>query len=320
MGAWLSHSLFMIIVQPLPPRPSPPTLVRETITSEELLIQLNHPHIVCSYERPESPPLVTGKYFRDDTMNLKIYIRSGRCDQGTIPAFLSQVASALNYLHTQHIVHGNLRAENVVVVEPYKVQVICLGQPKRLTLGPGEDTSKDNVLQEEMPLVSARWSAPEVISKGRYSHASDAWSFGVLAWELFAAFSFSENFTERMLPHHNLPDHEVGASILDRKLLQKPRSCPDWIDIMIHECWTYQPQQRPPAIALLDCLACRVPRQSWLIQLWLQNHNKEDWPDLNVCQPEDACHVLKEELRPRKEDIEKMCARGFHSIYEPPPL
>ena len=35
--------------------------------------------------------------------------------------FLSQVASALHYLHMNHVVHGDLRAEYVNVVAPDKV-------------------------------------------------------------------------------------------------------------------------------------------------------------------------------------------------------
>lgn len=65
--------------------------------------------------------MISVQCFSDDPMNLKNYIRSGQCDQGTVHVFLSQVASALHYLHTQHIVHGNLCAENVTVVDSYKV-------------------------------------------------------------------------------------------------------------------------------------------------------------------------------------------------------
>ena len=49
--------------------------------------------------------------------NLKEYVFSGRCEKTVIVTFLRQVASALQYLHENHIVHAALRAENVNVVE-----------------------------------------------------------------------------------------------------------------------------------------------------------------------------------------------------------
>ena len=52
-------------------------------------------------------------------------------------------------------------------------------------------------------------SAPEVISQGRYSHASDVWSFGVLAWELFAAFYESNIMPRQTIPYYNHTNDEV---------------------------------------------------------------------------------------------------------------
>lgn len=58
--------------------------------------------------------------------NLKDYVLSGRkggsCKKGALVTFLSQVASALDYLHTMHIVHGNLRAEHVIVESSNQVR------------------------------------------------------------------------------------------------------------------------------------------------------------------------------------------------------
>ncbi|PFX16251.1 Tyrosine-protein kinase transforming protein Fes [Stylophora pistillata] len=194
--------------------------VVEKITAKDILYheplkKLSHPNISISLFWTKSSPEIEIISMRCDLGNLKDYVISGRkggsCERGDLFIFLSQVASALNYLHTEHIVHGNLRAEHVNVVSSKQVQITHLGRSKRLSTRPDEETSKGCWEKAYMPPDSTRWRAPEVISKGRYSHASDAWSFGVLAWELFAAFSFSENFTERMLPHHNLPDHEVTS-------------------------------------------------------------------------------------------------------------
>ena len=50
--------------------------------------------------------------------------------------------------------------------------------------------------------------------------------------------------------------------------------------------------------------------QSWLMELLFYREYVE-WPDLSICQSEDACHVRKGSGRPRRKDIEKMCSDGF---------
>lgn len=52
-------------------------------------------------------------------------------------------------------------------------------------------------------------SAPEVILQGRYSHISDVWSFGVVAWELYAAFTNGVSSREQTLPYFDLSHNEV---------------------------------------------------------------------------------------------------------------
>ena len=52
-----------------------------------------------------------------------------------------------------------------------------------------------------------------------------------------------------------------------------------------------------------------MPIKSWLMELCSNSPTKRKLHD--VCQPEDACHLLKERDRPRKEDIEKMCSKGY---------
>ena len=48
-----------------------------------------------------------------------------------------------------------------------------------------------------------------MILQGHYSHASDVWSFGVLAWELYAALTNGARFRERTLPYFHISNDEV---------------------------------------------------------------------------------------------------------------
>ena len=50
---------------------------------------------------------------------------------------------------------------------------------------------------------------------------------------------------------------------------------------------------------------------SWIMELWMRNHDQSEWPELSIRQSDDACHVTDAKDHPPKEDIEKMCSEGF---------
>ena len=55
---------------------------------------------------------------------------------------------------------------------------------------------------------------------------------------------------------------------------------------------------------------------SWIMTLWLNKHEKSEWPVLPVSQPDDAIHVTNSEEHPSREDIEKMCSQGFFTRHK----
>ena len=55
-------------------------------------------------------------------------------------------------------------------------------------------------------------SAPEVILENHYSHASDVWAFGILAWELYTSFAVGQNDILASLPYHNIGSDKVSTS------------------------------------------------------------------------------------------------------------
>ena len=50
---------------------------------------------------------------------------------------------------------------------------------------------------------------------------------------------------------------------------------------------------------------------SWIMELWMRNHDQSEWPELSIRQSDDACHVTDAKDHPPKEEIEKMCSEGF---------
>ena len=46
---------------------------------------------------------------------------------------------------------------------------------------------------------------------GHYTHASDVWAFGILAWELYTSFTTEQDGRDLSVPFFNLEKHEVNS-------------------------------------------------------------------------------------------------------------
>ena len=72
-----------------------------------------------------------------------------------------------------------------------------------------------------------------------------------------------------MIPHafeFSLAFFQILSNIQMNKFLHKPHCCPDWMYIIMKQCWRYNPKHRPPFIALLEHLTNRfIVRQQLLL-------------------------------------------------------
>lgn len=86
-----------------------------------------------------------------------------------------------------------------------------------------------------IPLV--RRYAPESYEFGKFSHASDVWSFGITLWEMYS---------RGQVPYgEETPGFKATEMINNGERLSKPNDCPlDVYQIMLG-CWNFHPQNRP---------------------------------------------------------------------------
>ncbi|KAK6037104.1 hypothetical protein COOONC_25391 [Cooperia oncophora] len=84
--------------------------------------------------------------------------------------------------------------------------------------------------------MPVRWMAKEAIEQGRFSEASDVWSFGVTLWEIW---SYGRQ------PYGSASNQTVIELIANRHLLECPQNCPTNIYGLMIECWNANPDRRP---------------------------------------------------------------------------
>uniref|UniRef100_A0A7S4BFL9 Protein kinase domain-containing protein n=1 Tax=Chrysotila carterae TaxID=13221 RepID=A0A7S4BFL9_CHRCT len=138
-----------------------------------------------------------------------------------------QVASGMAYLHSQNIMHRDLKSPNILLTAAGDLRISDFGLAKYAP------TEKSLLTAET---GSYRWMAPEVLRHEPYDRSCDVFSFGMLCWEMLTYSMPFEKLT---------PVQAAFAVAIDGHRPIIPRFCSTDIAKLLNRCWDKSSEQRP---------------------------------------------------------------------------
>lgn len=96
----------------------------------------------------------------------------------------SQILNVISYLHSNNILHNDIKPENIIISSQNSLKLIDFGH----------STFMINNVSENIPYSTLSYNAPEVINEKRATTSSDIWSLGVT---LFAMVTGSLPFHDQ---------------------------------------------------------------------------------------------------------------------------
>lgn len=150
-----------------------------------------------------------------------------------ITNYARDVAEALQYMQSKHIVHCDIAARNVLLTSDKRAKLSDFGL--------SFDISKGNRNLPRgvsyLPPIPIRSTAPEVLNSKPASHKSDIWSYGTLLFEI-ATFGG--------VPHAQILSDNALLEYLksDCSTLQLPTNMPIDLQNLISNCTKHEPNER----------------------------------------------------------------------------
>jgi tRNA A-37 threonylcarbamoyl transferase component Bud32/sugar lactone lactonase YvrE len=154
---------------------------RKRFKQEAVIIdQLDHPNIVKIMERGqfEQKLYIVMELLEGKTLTKKLE-EEEEIDLKEALDIFSQVADALKKIHSKNIVHRDLKPDNVMLVENEGRRNFV----KLLDFGLARTEHQTRITQTGTVLGTLNYMAPEQISHGEFSLASDVYSLGVICYE-----------------------------------------------------------------------------------------------------------------------------------------
>eukprot|EP01137_Pigoraptor_chileana_P024785 Opistho-2@93286 len=159
--------------------------------------------------------------------------------------FCIDIARGMEHLANSQIIHRDLAARNCMVVAGPRPPN---PQEKAWTLG-----SKAQVLvkiadfglsrdsgdyyhaktDRKLPI---KWLSIESLEKRIFTHASDVWSYGVTAWEIFS---------KGIKPYPGIENRDIAAYLAQGRRMSAPEGCPVAVHAAMEACWRKHPETRP---------------------------------------------------------------------------
>jgi len=230
-----------------------------------VLSQLRHPNLLlymgCAV-RPHRPLCIVSELFPGGSLHTYLHGSvldgSGRAADGDVRplTFARDIARGLLYLHTRGLTHGDLKSQNVLVRGGQTV-IADFGLATTLR-GPGGGGDGDDGDGAggggggggvpAAPIGTPCTMAPEVMEGDPYTPAADAFSFGVLLWELHT----------RREPWAGMRPVQIMYAVgVEGERLPLLPPIPPRVAALCRACWAEAPAERPDFGRILTTLdAC----------------------------------------------------------------
>lgn len=148
----------------------------------------------------------------------------------------ADVAKGLAYLHSQGIIHRDMKTLNVLLDDHYRAKICDFGMVRT------------RCAQQPMTglIGTAHWMAPEVLmSSPTYDEKVDVYSFGIMLWELLTG----------KVPYGDMSTANIAIYVVEQGLRPEiPSTATPKIRDLMMRCWNANPAKRPTMTEVLQDL------------------------------------------------------------------
>jgi WD40 repeat protein/serine/threonine protein kinase len=168
------------------------------LSEAQMLVNLKHPNIVrvldFGIDQSRGMPFLVMEYATGGTARQR-HPQGSRLSLATTVSYINQVSAALQHAHNHHIIHRDVKPENILIDAEQQVLLSDFGLA---LLAPSPDMLSTQQMAGTLP-----YTAPEQL-RGKPSFASDQYALGAVAYEwLCGARPFDGNPWEIVHKHLN---------------------------------------------------------------------------------------------------------------------
>jgi tRNA A-37 threonylcarbamoyl transferase component Bud32 len=223
-------------------------MLQRFVREARIVNQIRHPNVVDIYDfgmMPDGSPYYVMELLEGRTLGQLIHER-GRVSAARAMAYLEPICGALEAAHRANIVHRDLKASNVMVVEDGerpRVKLLDFGIAKIIEPAAGQD----GLTLAGQRLGTAFAMAPEQLRGGPIHPSTDVYALGVLLFQLLTG---------------HYPFHSKDRLELERLHLEAPPPRPSAsapaspaVDAVVLRCLEKESRLRyPSTLAFLSAL------------------------------------------------------------------